>query len=67
MGQIVFKNGTATRMTLTKQYDRQNRLTSVQAVTAGSAASGQPVGTGYQYDGNNRRVRANAADGSYWL
>ena len=56
---LFFTNGTAWRMTTTKQYDYLNRLLSVSS--APSAASA--LSFGYAYNTANQRIRSTLADG----
>jgi len=58
VGQIVFQQSAATRMTTSKQYDYLNRLSSVSSTPSNSFA--------YQYNAANQRNLARLADGSYW-
>jgi len=62
IGQITFQNNSSPVMTTTKQYDRLNRLTSINSVFGSSA-----VGYAYAYNSANQRVRTTLADGSYWV
>lgn len=65
VSQIVFKNGSATRMTTTKQYDYLNRLTQISSIP--SAAYTQPLTFNYNYNSANQRTKNTLADGSYWV
>ena len=62
VSDIVFKQGSTTRMTTSKSYDLLNRVTSVQNTGAGIPA----VSFGYQNNAANQRTRNTFADGSYW-
>jgi RHS repeat-associated protein len=63
VGQIVFTNGGALRMTTTKQYDYLNRLTQIQ-----SSVSGSPVASfNYGYNPANQRTAVTNADNAYWV
>ena len=54
--------GGSTKLTTTRNYDAQNRLTSISSV-AGAVTKTYS----YTYDANDRRSRLDMADGSYWL
>ena len=62
VSQIVFKQGTTTRMTTAKQHDYLNRLTSISSAVGSSA-----IGNSYACNNANQRIRSTLADGSYWL
>ena len=53
--------GGVTKLTATRSYDAQNRLTSISS-TAGSVTKTYS----YTYDDKDRRSRLDMADGSYW-
>lgn len=63
---LTFRQGTATRLTTTRAFDRLNRLQTIANV-AGGAGAASPVGVGYLYNDANQRVRATEADGSHWV
>jgi RHS repeat-associated protein len=63
VSQIVFKQGTATRMTTTKQWDFLNRLSSISSLPSASPA----VSFAYQYNDANQRTSCRWADGSLWI
>jgi RHS repeat-associated protein len=63
VGQIIFTNSGATRMTTTRQYDLLNRLLSISSVPS----VGLPLSFSYFYNSANQRIRAVLGDGSYWL
>ena len=74
VGQIVFAQNGATRMTTTKSYDNLNRLTFVGSTPATGVGSGAPPlpSFGYQYNSANQRTRADVGGASstsptYWL
>jgi RHS repeat-associated protein len=62
VSQLGFASGT-TQMTVNKQYDKLNRLTSI------SAAPGSGVRSSYTYVYNdaNQRIQSTLEDGSYWV
>jgi len=53
------------RLTTTKNYDKLNRLTSINSVGMGSIPSVNS--SAYSYNDANQRTRANLADGSFWI
>ncbi|MBI3418204.1 MAG: hypothetical protein HY043_23180 [Verrucomicrobia bacterium] len=60
---VTFKQSITTRMTTTRQYDKLNRLLSINsALSAASALS-----YSYAYNDANQRISATLADGSYWI
>ncbi|MBM3846509.1 MAG: RHS repeat-associated core domain-containing protein [Verrucomicrobia bacterium] len=61
--QVVFKDGTTTRMTTTKSYDYLNRLLSISSMTGSMNVSSHA----YTYNDANQRTRAQLGDGSYWI
>jgi RHS repeat-associated protein len=63
VGQIAFTNGSALRMTTTKQYDSLNRLMSITNLPAGSAA----IGYRYAYNSANQRTSVTNADSARWV
>jgi RHS repeat-associated protein len=65
VSQIVFKQGSTTRMTTTKQYDYLNRLTLISS--APSASYTAPLTFNYNYNAANQRTHNTLADGSYWV
>ena len=65
VGQIVFTNNGAVRMTTTKQYDFLNRLTQISS--APGAAYVLPLAFNYNYNPANQRTKDTLADGSYWI
>jgi RHS repeat-associated protein len=65
VGQITFKQSSATRMTITKGYDYLNRLTSIGSTTNSSTMPA--LSYAYAYNDANLRVRCTAADGSFWI
>ena len=65
MSQIVFTNGSTTRMTTIKQYDYLNRLTSISSQPSASGLT--PVTFNYSYNPANQRTKNTLADGSYWF
>ena len=62
VSQIIFKQGTTTRMTTSKSYDYLNRLTSI-----GSVASGGTNSFAYSYNSANQRTGVTNADSSKWV
>lgn len=63
--QILFKQGSNTRMTTTKSYDYLNRLTQISSAPS---ASGSVAATfNYSYNDANQRTKNVLADGSYWI
>jgi len=65
VSQIVFKQGTGTSMTTTKQYDYLNRLTQISSQPSGTGVP--PVSFNYAYNLTNQRTQDKLADGSYWV
>jgi len=65
VSQIVFKQGSTTRMTTTKQYDYLNRLTQISSTPSASYSS--PSTFNYNYNPANQRTHNTLADGSYWV
>ncbi|HEV2691911.1 MAG TPA: hypothetical protein VG347_03370 [Verrucomicrobiae bacterium] len=63
VSQILFKQGSNTRMTTTKTYDHLNRLTQISSVPSASSA----VNFSYSYNTANQRTKNVLADGSYWV
>jgi len=63
VSQITYKQSTTTRMTTTKQYDKLNRLLSINSVSSVSSVANFQ----YQYNSANQRYRVTLADGSYWF
>jgi RHS repeat-associated protein len=61
--QILFTNGSALRMTTTKQYDSLNRLTNIPSVPTASSA----VSFAYTYNSANQRTAVTNADNSHWV
>jgi RHS repeat-associated protein len=61
VGQVLFAQNGATRMTTTRQYDFLNRLTSVNSAGAAAALS-----YAYAYNNANQRTGVATANGSYW-
>ena len=68
MGQIAIAQNGQTRMTTTKQYDAQNRLTYVGSAPVAGAGNGVAPFPSFAYDYNaaNQRTHATLADGSSW-
>ena len=64
VSQIVFKQGTTTRMTTTKQSDYLNRVKQISSVP--SAAGVMPLSYNYNYNSANQRTKNTLADGSFW-
>jgi RHS repeat-associated protein len=64
-GQILFQQGSTTRMTTTKTYDYLNRLTQISS--APSAGYTLPLAFNYNYNPANQRTKDTLADGSYWV
>jgi len=62
VSNIVFRQGSTTRMTTTKSYDTLNRLTSIASVPSASSA----VSYSYSYNSANQRTKRTEADDSYW-
>jgi len=65
VGQIVYANNGATRMTTTKQYDDLNRLTQISSVPGGTGLL--PLTYAYNYNAANQRTRNTFPDGSHWV
>jgi RHS repeat-associated protein len=65
VGQIMFKQNNATRMTTSQAYDDLNRLTQIASQPA--AAGLPPVAFNYSYNSANQRTQDKLADGSYWV
>jgi RHS repeat-associated protein len=65
VSQITFTNGSALRMTTTKQYDYLNRLTQISSAPSASYVS--PLTFNYNYNPANQRTKDTLADGSYWI
>jgi YD repeat-containing protein len=63
VGQILFTNSGALRMTTTKQYDLLNRLLSVSSSPSAASA----VSFSYLYNNANQRLQTVLADGSQWI
>jgi RHS repeat-associated protein len=63
VSQITFRSNSTTRMTTTKQYDKLNRLLSIESRTGVSPVSS----SSYSYNDANQRVRRTDADRSFWL
>ena len=63
VSQIQFTNGSALRMTTTKQYDNLNRLTSIQS----SAGVSPAASSAYSYNNANQRMSMTNADNWYWV
>jgi hypothetical protein len=59
VSQITFRQGEATQMTTTKQFDYLNRLRQISSVPSA-------VSFGYSYNSANQRTRSSLADNSYW-
>lgn len=62
VSNIVFKNGSATRMTTTKAYDNLNRLSAIASSSSSSSFS-----SSYQYNLANQRTAVTNADNSRWV
>ncbi len=62
---ITSKQSTTTRLTVSRNYDRLERLIDTQATPAGSGQ--MPVSFSYAYNDTNQRTRVTLNDGSYWL
>ena len=62
VGQIVFTNNGALRMTTTKQYDYLNRLTGINSSSSSASSS-----FAYQYNSANQRTQVTNTDNSYWV
>jgi hypothetical protein len=64
VGQIMFQQNGATRMTTQKTYDYVNRLTSTASMNAQASTL-----SSFQFQNNSASQRTNvlAADGSYWV
>jgi len=61
---IVSAQGSTTRLTIAKEFDFLNRLTSITS----RGSSSLPLSSfAYEYDSANRRTRSVLADGSYWM
>ncbi len=58
----MFTNNGARRMTTTKAWDNQNRLTQISSVPSVASV----VSFSYGYNAANQRIRRTDADGSYW-
>jgi len=65
VSQIVYKQGSTTRMTTSKQYDNLNRLTQISSQPSGSGVPA--VAFNYSYNSANQRTQDKLADGSYWV
>ena len=61
--QLDFKQGSATRMTTTKNYDLLNRLTGISSAPSASSA----VSFNYAYNSASHRTAVTNADGSRWI
>jgi RHS repeat-associated protein len=59
---ITFKNGTDTRLTTAKVYDKLNRLASTSSAPSASSV----LSHAYTYNSANQRTRATREDGAYW-
>jgi RHS repeat-associated protein len=64
MGTATFRQGGATRLTTSRQYDFLNRPTSIASVPNSQLPSS--ISYAYAYNPANQRSRVTAADGSYW-
>ncbi len=58
-----FLEGGSARLTMTRQYDKLNRLLSIASVPSASGT----IGYAYQYNAANQRTGRTEADGSYWV
>ncbi len=63
VAQIAFTNDQTLRMTLTKQYDLLNRLTSITNQASASPA----IGFRYVYNSVNQRTSVTNAEGARWV
>lgn len=63
VSQIAFTNGSALRMTTTKQYDLLNRLTSITNLPSAASA----LGFRYAYNNANQRTSVTNADTARWV
>lgn len=62
---VTSKQSTTPRLTVSRNYDRLNRLQSIQNTPA--TAGQLPDLSAYGYNDANQRVRRTLADGSYWV
>jgi len=62
VGQILFTNNGALRMTTTKQYDLLNRLTNISSSSSSFTSS-----FAYAYNSANQRTRRTETDSAYWV
>ncbi len=60
---LTMKYNTSARLTTRRQYDRLNRLQSIQSTPAGATL---PASYGYRNNAANQRTRTTLADGSFW-
>ncbi len=65
LSQVLFKQGSATRMTTAKTYDKLNRLTGMISTPSGSAQL--PFSYGASYNEADQRITVTMNDGSYWV
>ena len=64
VSQILFKQGSATRLTTSMGYDQLNRMTNI--VSTPSGAGQTPWSYTAAYNQVNQRTRTTLEDGSYW-
>lgn len=65
VSQILFKQGTTTRLTTTRSWDYLNRLLETRSTPA--AAGDLPTIYRYSYNDANQRITCTMSDGSYWV
>lgn len=65
VSSVTGKQGATTRLTVSHQHDRLNRLHEIRSAPAASGQS--PVSYTYQYNDAGQRTRASLADGSHWI
>ena len=63
--QLSFKQGSVTRMTTEKTYDKLNRLKSITSTPSGSGQL--PFAYAASYNNLNQRIQTTLDDGSYWI
>ena len=62
LSNVVFRNGTAERMTTSRQFDGLNRLTAISSVPSASSA----ISFAYAYNAANQRTAVTNADNARW-
>jgi len=65
VSQVLFKQGSDTRMTTTKSYDKLNRLTGMISTPSGGGQL--PFSYGSSYNEASQRITVTMNDGSYWV